>query len=132
VYGQVWGVGYVVCGMWYVDMPHTVVAQSFFVGDMKSGTKKLPALRVLDYSVLPLQDDARSCGIGLIAAIGIILQVIIGTDNDGGTCYNKIFRRDCMEIKVPTDMKLEEEICCFPSETFPILFEEDKFGSTLY
>jgi hypothetical protein len=37
------------------------------------GTKKFPALRVLDNGVLSMQDDAHSCGIGLIAAIGIIL-----------------------------------------------------------
>ena len=76
--------------------------------------------------------DAHNCGIGLIAAIGIILQVIIGTNNDGGTRYNKMFRRDCMEIKGSTDMNLEEEICCLPSGTFPILSEEGESGSSLY
>jgi hypothetical protein len=76
--------------------------------------------------------DAHNCGIGLIAAIGIILQVIIGTNNDGGTRYNKMFRRDCMEIKDSTDMKLEEDICFCPSGTFPILFVEGEFGSSLY
>jgi hypothetical protein len=60
------------------------------------GTIKFPALRVLDNGVLPLQDDAHSCGIGLIVAIGIVLRVIIGTDNYGGTRYNKMFRHDCM------------------------------------
>ena len=96
------------------------------------GAKRFPALRVLENGVLPLQNDAISCGIGLIAAIGIILQVIIDTNNDGGTCYNQTFRCNCMEIKVSTDMKLEEDICCFPSGTFPILFEEGEFGSSSY
>jgi hypothetical protein len=97
------------------------------------GTKTFPALRVLDIGVLPLQDDAHSCGIiGLLAAIGIILRVISGTDNDCGTHYNKMFRCDCMEIKVSTDMKVEEDTRCYPSETFPILFEEGKSGSSLY
>jgi hypothetical protein len=111
------------------------VAQSFwthFFGDMKD-TKKLPALRfLLDNGVLPLQDDAHSCGIGLIAAIGIMLRVIIGTDNDGGTGYNEMFRRDHMEINFSTDTEVDEDICCFPSGAFPILFEEDEFGSSLY
>jgi hypothetical protein len=96
------------------------------------GTKKFPALRVLDNGVLPLQDDAHSCGIGIIAAIGIILRVIIGIDNDGGTRYNKMFRRDCMEIKDLTERKSEEDVCCFPSGTFSTLFEEGEFGSSSY
>jgi hypothetical protein len=38
-----------------------------------------------------------------------------------------------MEIKDSTDMNLEEDLCCFPSGTFPtILFEEGDFGSSLY
>jgi hypothetical protein len=37
-----------------------------------------------------------------------------------------------MEIKVSTDLKLEEDICCFPSGTFPLLFEEGELGSSLY
>jgi hypothetical protein len=57
---------------------HSPFGRTFF-GDMK-GTKTFPAFRVLDNGVLPLQDDAHSCGIGLIAEIGIILCVIIGTD----------------------------------------------------
>jgi hypothetical protein len=52
--------------MWHSPFGRT------FLGDMK-GTKKFPALRALDNGVLPLQDDTHSCGIGLIAAIGIIL-----------------------------------------------------------
>ncbi len=110
------------------------VAQSFwknFFGDMK-GTKTFPALSVLDNGILPLQDDAHICSIGLIAAIGIILQVIIGTNNDGGMRNNKMFRLERMEIKDSTDRKSEEDICCFPSGTFPTLFEECGFGSSLY
>ncbi len=110
------------------------VAQSLWMNsfwDMK-GTKKFPALWVLDSGVIPLQDDAHSCGNGLIAAIGILLRVIIGTINDGGKRFNKMFRCDCMEIKGSTAMNLEEDICCFPSGTFPILFEEREFGFSLY
>jgi hypothetical protein len=33
-----------------------------------------------------------------------------------------------MVMRVSTDIKLEEVICCFPSGTFPILFEEGEFG----
>jgi hypothetical protein len=96
------------------------------------GIKKFPALRVLDNGVLPLQDDTHCCGFGLNAAIGVILRVIIGTDNDSGTRYNKMFRRDGMEIKDSTDRKSEEDKCCFPSGTIPTLFEEVEFGSKLY
>jgi hypothetical protein len=97
------------------------------------GTKEFPALRVLDNGILPLQDDKHSCGIGLIPAVGIILQVFIVTDTDGSTCYNNMFRRDhCMEIKDSSDMNLEKDICCCPSEAFPKLFEEGEFGSSLY
>ncbi len=87
---------------------------------------------MLDNGVLPLQDDAQSCGIGLIAAIGIMLCVIIGTDNDRGTRYNEMFRRDCMEINFSTDTEVDEDICCFPRGTFPILLKKDKFGSSSY
>ena len=52
--------------MWHSPFGRT------FLGDMK-GTTKFPALRVLDNGVLPLQDDAHSCGIGLKVAIGIVL-----------------------------------------------------------
>ena len=37
-----------------------------------------------------------------------------------------------MEINFSTDMKVEEDTCCFPSGPFPILFKEDEFGSSLY
>ncbi len=81
-------------------------------------TKKFHALRVLDNGVLSMQDDAYSCGIGLIAAIGIILRVIIGTNNYGGTRFNKMFSHDFMEIKNSTDTNHQEDICCFPIGTF--------------
>jgi hypothetical protein len=38
------------------------------------GTKKFLSWRILDNGVLPMQDDTHSCGIGLIAAIKIILD----------------------------------------------------------
>jgi hypothetical protein len=44
----------------------------------------------------------HSCGIGLIAAIAIILCDIIGTDN-GATRWKEIFRCDCMEVAVLTE-----------------------------
>ena len=110
------------------------MAQSFWTNFFRGyeGTKKFPSLRLLDIGVLPLQDDAHSCGIGVIAAIGIILRVVIGTENDSAMHYNDMFKRDHMEIKVSTDMKVEEDICCFPSGTFPILFKADEFGSSSY
>ena len=43
-----------------------------------------------------------------------------------------MFRHDRMEINISTDMKVEENICCFQSGTFPKLFKEDEFGSSLY
>jgi hypothetical protein len=49
---------------------HSPFGQTFW--DMK-GTKTFPALRVLDNGVLPMPDDAHGCGIGLKAAVGIIL-----------------------------------------------------------
>lgn len=101
-----------------------------FFGEMK-GTKKFPALRVLDKGVLPLQDDGHSCGVGLIAAIGIILRDIIGTDN-GATRFKEIFRHDCMKIKMSTELKVAEHICCFPMGTFPRLFDKGEFGSKSY
>ncbi len=103
---------------------HSPFRQNSF-GDNK-GTKTFSALRVLDNGVHYPQGDAHSCGISLVAAILIILRVIIGTNNDGGTCYNKMFRCDCMEIKVSTAMKVEEDICYFPSGLFPIPSKEGK------
>ncbi len=72
---------------------HSPFGRTFW--DMK-GTNKFPALRVLDNGILLLQDNAYSCGIGLIAAI-----------NDGGMPFNKMVRCDRMEIKVSTGMKVE-------------------------
>jgi hypothetical protein len=108
---------------------HSPFGRTFF-GDMK-GTEKFPALRVLDDGVLPRQDDDHSCGIGLIAAIAIILRDIIGTDN-GATRYNEMFRRDCMQVVASTDMRVQENICFFPRGTFPRLFKNGEWGSSSY
>ena len=72
-------------------------------------TEKFPAFRVLSNGV-PAR-YSYSYGIGLTAAIAIILRDIISTDIDG-TCFNKIFGRDLMKIKVFT----VKDICCFPKE----------------
>jgi hypothetical protein len=103
--------------------------RSFF-GEMR-GTEKFPALRVFDNGVLPLQHDGYSCGIDLIAAIAIILRDVIGTDN-GATRLKEIFRRDCMEVGVFTDMKMVEHVCCFSTGTFPKLFDKGGLGSKSY
>jgi hypothetical protein len=50
----------------------------------------------------PCNTMGHSCGIGLIAAIAIILCDIIGTDN-GATRWKEIFRCDCMEVAVLTE-----------------------------
>ena len=79
-----------------------------FCGEMQ-GTEKFPVFRVLNNGV-PAR-YSYSYGIGLTAAIAIILHDIIGTDYDG-TRFNKIFGCDFMEIKVFT----QKHICCFPKE----------------
>jgi hypothetical protein len=101
-----------------------------FFGEMK-GTNTFPALRVLDNDVLPLQEDGHSCGIGILAATAIILRDIIGTQ-DGVAAYNKMFRRDRMEIQMSTDVKPEEHICCFPQGTFTKLFKRVDSASSSY
>jgi hypothetical protein len=107
-----------------------------YFGEMK-GSKTFPALRVLENGVLPLQNDDHSCGIGLIAAIAIILRDIIGKDNCG-TDYNKMFSREHMEVKVITDIdddtgiERSEHMCCFPSGTFRRLPTGDELGSSSY
>ncbi|KAI2501433.1 hypothetical protein MHU86_13023 [Fragilaria crotonensis] len=95
------------------------------------GTNTFPALRVLDNDVLPLQEDGHSCGIGIIAAIAIILRDIIGTQ-DGVAAYNEMFRRDRMEIQMSTDVKSKEHICCFPQGIFTKLFKRDDSASISY
>jgi len=101
-----------------------------FFGQMK-GTNTFPALRVLDNDVLPLQEDGHSCGIGVIAAIAIILRDIIGTQ-DGVAAYNEMFRRDRMEIQMSTDVKSKEHICCFPQGIFTKLFKTVDSASISY
>ncbi|KAI2503366.1 hypothetical protein MHU86_11086 [Fragilaria crotonensis] len=101
-----------------------------FFREMK-GTNTFPALRVLDNDVLPLQEDGHNCGIGVIAAIAIILRDIIGTyDISVAGAYNQMFRRNRMEIQMSTDVKPEEHTCCFPQGTFTKLFKRVNFASS--
>ncbi|KAI2497454.1 hypothetical protein MHU86_17058 [Fragilaria crotonensis] len=94
------------------------------------GHQYIPCIGVLDNDVLPLQEDGHSCGIGIIAAIAIILRDIIGTQD--GVAYNEMFRRDRMEIQMSTDVKSKEHICCFPQGIFTKLFKRVDSASISY
>ncbi len=101
-----------------------------FFGEMK-GTNTLPALRVLDNDVLPLQEDGHSCGIGLIAATAIILRDIVGT-HDGVAACKEMFRSNCIEITVSFDVKREDHICSFPQGAFTRLFKRFDLALSSY
>jgi hypothetical protein len=64
------------------------------------GTEKFPALKVLKDAVLPKQKDNNNCGIGFVAAIGIILRDLLGRSTVPEiTRYNKMFDHSSMDVE---------------------------------
>ena len=64
------------------------------------GTEKFPALKVLKDAVLPKQKDNYNCGIGFVAAIGIILRDLLGRSTVPEiTRYNKMFDHSSMDVE---------------------------------
>ena len=78
------------------------------------GTEKFPALKVLKDGVLPKQKDEYNCGIGLVAAICIILCDVLGRSTVSEiTRYNKMFDQFSMHVKKSST---EEEVEESPEE----------------
>ncbi len=97
-----------------------------YLGDMVS-TEKFSALKVLKDGALRKQKDEYNCGIGLVAAIGIILRNFLGRSTVSEiTRYNKMFDHSSMHVKKSsTEEEVEESpeeyLCCFQRMTFKSL-----------
>ncbi len=73
------------------------------------GSEKFPAIKVLEYGVLPKQKDEYNCGIGLVAAIGIILRDLLGRSTVSEiTRYNKMFDHSSMHVEKTSTEEVEE------------------------
>jgi hypothetical protein len=103
--------------------------------DPIKGTSGFPTLRVMEVGVLPTQCGVgHSCGIGIIAAMGIVFRDIIGNDPNGKEHYNEMFCHDRMEVKISTDVEQdgEEHMCSFPTTAFRKLPTQDELGGFHY
>ena len=97
------------------------------------GTKASPALRLHATDVLPSQseDDDYNCGIGVVAAVGIILRDVIGVNLEDDLKFAANFSKKKLLISFCKDTK--EHICSFADATFqslPPLDEMRVFGKT--
>jgi hypothetical protein len=101
------------------------------------GTEKFPELKVLEDGVLPKEKDEYNCGIGLVAAIGIILRDLLGRSTVSEiTRYNKVFDHSSMHVEKSSTEVVEESpeeyVCCFPRGTFQSLPTTSELGFRTY
>ena len=101
------------------------------------GTNEFPSIRVLDDGVLPLQVDAFSCAIGLVAGIAIVLRQVIGRSTpEELSDYNRMFLRSVMNvITVPYKrgkVNVDEHACFFPRGLFKPLPSQESWGRSSY
>ncbi len=97
------------------------------------GTEKFPAIKVLEDGVLRKQKDEYYYGIGLVAAICIILRDVLGRSIVSEiTRYNKMFDHSSMHVKKSSTEEYkelpEEYVCCFPRGTFQSLPTTSELG----
>jgi hypothetical protein len=97
------------------------------------GTKAFPSLRLNVEDVLPKQtpEDDYNCGIGVVAAIGIMLHDVIGINQDNNFKFVTIFSTKTLNISFYN--KTQEYICSFSEDTFQTLpppHEMSVFGKT--
>ena len=85
------------------------------------GTKAFPALRLHATDVLPSQseDDDYNCGIGVVAAVGIILRDVIGVKLEDDLKFAANFSKKKLLVSFCKDTK--EHICSFADATFQSL-----------
>ena len=81
------------------------------------GTRNFPSLRLRDLGHLPLQEDGYNCGVGVVAAIGIMLRNCIKTDNNQVSLFEAGFKRqkDMVFLK---DEETKEFYFMFPEDFF--------------
>ncbi len=78
------------------DMPFGTKLQ----GNLLVGTKAFPLLQLSLEDVLPKQtpEDDYNCGIGAVAAIGIILCDVIGINQDNNFKFATIFSKKALIV----------------------------------
>jgi hypothetical protein len=97
------------------------------------GTKAFPSLRLTVVDVLPKQtsEDEYNCGIGAVAAIGIMLRDVIGINQDDNIKFATIFSQKALIVSFCKTTG--EYVCSFPEDTFqrlPPPHEMSVFGKT--
>jgi hypothetical protein len=97
------------------------------------GTKAYPLLQFKVEDVLPKQtpEDDYNCGIGAVAAIGIILRDVIGINQDNNFKFATIFSKKALIASICKTTG--EYVCSFPEDTFqrlPPPHEMSVFGKT--
>jgi hypothetical protein len=85
------------------------------------GTKAFPSLQLSVEDGLPKQksEDDYNCGIGVVAAIGIMLHDVIGTNQDDNLKFVTIFSKKMLNVFLCR--KTEEYVCSFPEDSFQTL-----------
>ncbi len=97
------------------------------------GTKAFPLLRLNVKDILPQQtpEDDYNCGIGIVAAVEIILRDLIGVNQDDDFKFVTIFSKKTLIVSFCK--KTKECVWSFPEDTFQILpspQEMSVFGKT--
>jgi hypothetical protein len=97
------------------------------------GTKAFPLLQINVEAVFSQQtpEDDYNCGIGVVAAIGIMLHNVIGVNQDNSLKFVTIFSKKTLIVSFCK--KTEEYVCLFPEYTFqrlPPPQEMSVFGKT--
>ena len=62
------------------------------------GTKVFPHLQFDKTDSLPLQQDGYNCGVGVVAAVGIILRDIIGSTLESENRFYNIFEQSKLSL----------------------------------
>jgi hypothetical protein len=97
------------------------------------GTKAFPLLQLNVEDVFSQQtpEDDYNCGIGVVAAIGIMLYDVIGVNQDNNLKFVTIFSKKTLIVSFCK--KTVEYVCSFPEDTFqrlPPPHEMSVFGKT--
>ena len=97
------------------------------------GTKAVPSLQLNVEDVLPKQtlEDDYNCGIGVMAAIGIMLRDVIGVNQDNDFKFVTIFSKKTLIVSFCKKSKKYASSC--PEDTFqmfPSPHEMSVFGKT--
>jgi hypothetical protein len=99
------------------------------INGFMEGTHLFPSLRFpLGSNYLPFQHDGYNCGVGICAAIAIVLRDLVVKDqvsNDAPYLYDQYFKAENMELKFCKERT--EMYCDMPLVFFKSLRDEDDF-----